>query len=55
MLEREADIEELRNAIAATGGGAGRLVIIQGTAGTGKSRLLAAAVELATILARRAR
>src|ERR1700689_2840379 len=48
MLEREADLRELRGAIAAARTGAGRLVIIEGAAGTGKSRLLAAAVELAS-------
>ena len=48
MLEREADLEELRGAIAIVDGGGGRLVIIEGAAGAGKSRLLAAAVELAS-------
>src|ERR1700685_1318075 len=48
MLEREADLRELRGAVAAARAGAGRLVIIEGTAGTGKSRLLAAAVQLAS-------
>lgn len=47
MLERHADLEELRRAIAAARTGTDRLVVIEGAAGTGKSRLLAAAVELA--------
>lgn len=47
ILEREADLGRLGDAIAAVRAGGGRLVIIEGAAGTGKSRLLAAAAERA--------
>jgi DNA-binding CsgD family transcriptional regulator len=47
LLEREADLAELGDAVAAAGAGDGRLVIIEGAAGAGKSRLLAATTGLA--------
>lgn len=47
LLERQADLAELREAIAGTHSGYGRLILIEGAAGTGKSRLLHAAAELA--------
>jgi tetratricopeptide (TPR) repeat protein len=41
LLEREAEMAELSRALAAAGQGAGRLVVIEGPAGIGKSRLVA--------------
>jgi DNA-binding CsgD family transcriptional regulator len=43
LLEREAELEDLDAAIDAARRGAGRLVIVEGPAGIGKSRLLAVA------------
>lgn len=47
LLERTHELELLRAAIADASAGAGRLVIIEGPAGIGKSALLAQARELA--------
>ncbi|MGP0026072.1 MAG: ATP-binding protein, partial [Streptosporangiaceae bacterium] len=43
LAERERELEELAGALAAARAGTGRLVVIQGEAGVGKSRLLDAA------------
>lgn len=43
LAERERELEELAGALAAARAGTGRLVVIQGEAGVGKSRLLEAA------------
>ncbi|HEV2785231.1 MAG TPA: ATP-binding protein, partial [Solirubrobacteraceae bacterium] len=45
LLEREAELDELIGAIDAAAAGGGRLVAIEGTAGIGKTQLLAAARE----------
>src|ERR1700761_4147066 len=47
LLEREADLARLGDAVAGVRDGGGRLVIIEGAAGSGKSRLLAAVAEQA--------
>ena len=47
ILEREAELAELRTAVSAVGSG-GRLIVIEGAAGTGKTSLLAAAIEHAS-------
>ena len=47
LLEREAEMAELSRALAAAGQGAGRLVVIEGPAGIGKSRLVAEARAMA--------
>jgi DNA-binding CsgD family transcriptional regulator/predicted negative regulator of RcsB-dependent stress response len=47
MLEREAEMATLAGILAAAGHGAGRLVVVEGSAGIGKTRLLAEARELA--------
>src|SRR5437763_12311981 len=47
LAERERELEELASALAAARAGTGRLVVIQGEAGVGKSRLLDAAAEQA--------
>jgi DNA-binding CsgD family transcriptional regulator len=47
LLEREAELQALDAAIGAAGRGAGRLVVIEGPAGIGKSRLLAVAGQRA--------
>jgi DNA-binding CsgD family transcriptional regulator len=47
LLEREAELDELRSALADTGRGEGRLVVVEGDAGIGKSRLLEAASDAA--------
>jgi predicted ATPase len=41
LLERESELEELARAVAGTREGAGRVVLVEGPAGVGKSRLLA--------------
>jgi tetratricopeptide (TPR) repeat protein len=43
LLERELELDELAAAIASAATGAGRLVAVEGTAGIGKTRLLAEA------------
>src|SRR5438270_13097463 len=47
LLEREAELDELQAALEDARGGAGRLVVVEGAAGIGKTRLLAAARETA--------
>jgi DNA-binding CsgD family transcriptional regulator len=47
LLEREVELEALDAAVDAARRGAGRLVVIEGPAGIGKSRLLAAAGQRA--------
>ena len=47
LLEREGEIRELRDALAAAEEGHGQVVLIQGSAGLGKTSLLRAAVEAA--------
>ena len=47
LAERERELEELAGALAAARAGTGRLVVIQGEAGVGKSRLLDAAARQA--------
>ena len=47
MLEREAEMAALAAMLDAAGAGDGRLVVVEGTAGIGKTRLLAEARELA--------
>jgi predicted ATP-dependent serine protease len=41
LLERESELEELAMAVAGAREGAGRVVLVEGPAGVGKSRLLA--------------
>jgi AAA ATPase domain len=43
LLERESELEALRRAVADAREGAGRVVLVEGPAGVGKSRLLASA------------
>jgi DNA-binding CsgD family transcriptional regulator len=47
LLEREAELGEVAQAVAAAGMGTGRLLVIEGPAGIGKTRLLAATRQLA--------
>jgi len=47
LLERERELKQVHAALSDAIGGAGRVVLIEGPAGIGKSRLLAAAAELA--------
>jgi DNA-binding CsgD family transcriptional regulator len=47
LLEREAELDALQAAVEDGAGGTGRLVVIEGDAGIGKSRLLEAAAEAA--------
>lgn len=47
LLEREAELGELRSLLDDAEAGHGRLLVIEGPAGTGKSALVAAAGELA--------
>src|SRR5690348_11000877 len=47
LLERAAELDALDGALASVREGAGRLVVIEGPAGIGKSRLLAAARQTA--------
>ncbi|MBA2421460.1 MAG: AAA family ATPase [Thermoleophilaceae bacterium] len=47
LLERDAELDELRAVIGATARAQGRLVVVEGPAGAGKSALLEAAAELA--------
>ena len=48
LLEREAELAALRSALEAARSGDGRLVVIEGAAGIGKTRLLSEARMLAT-------
>src|SRR5204863_190482 len=48
MLEREAELSALEAVLDAARGGEGRLVVVEGSAGIGKTRLLAAARGLAS-------
>ena len=41
LLERDREVESLRSALADTVSGGGRLALVEGPAGIGKSRLLA--------------
>ncbi len=47
LLEREAELEELQAALEAASRGTGSLVVVEGPAGIGKTRLLASARETA--------
>ena len=47
LLEREGELDELQAALADAARGSGRLIVIEGEAGIGKSRLLDAAGEAA--------
>src|SRR5262249_26699633 len=47
LLERDGELDELQSALADAARGDGRLVVIEGEAGIGKSRLLEAASEAA--------
>ena len=47
LLEREAEVEALAGALAAGASGSGRLVLLEGEAGEGKSELLAVARQKA--------
>jgi len=47
LLERSPELDELVAGLEATREGAGRLVVVEGVAGIGKTRLLAAARETA--------
>jgi DNA-binding CsgD family transcriptional regulator len=47
VLERHAELAELRDVIAGARSGVGSVVVVEGPAGIGKSRLLAAALEQA--------
>ena len=46
-LEREIELARIQAALAATAGGDGRLVVVEGPAGIGKTRLLGEALALA--------
>lgn len=47
LLERDADVRQLRDALVAAKGGHGSIVVIGGAAGIGKTSVLAAAGEIA--------
>jgi len=47
LLEREAEVARLGQLLARARGGSGQLVLIEGPAGIGKTRLLAAIGEVA--------
>jgi DNA-binding CsgD family transcriptional regulator len=47
LLEREAELDELQTALQDAGRGVGRLVVVEGAAGIGKTRLLESARESA--------
>jgi DNA-binding NarL/FixJ family response regulator len=49
FLEREAEIGALQSLLSAARAGDGRLVVVEGAAGIGKTRLLAVARELAAL------
>ena len=50
LLERDAELGELARRLASVRAGAGRVIVVEGPAGIGKSTLLAAAVEGAPVL-----
>ncbi len=50
LLERERELERLRDGAVAARDGAGRLVLIEGDPGVGKTALLAAAAEISAAL-----
>jgi DNA-binding CsgD family transcriptional regulator len=43
LLEREAEVATIQELVAAVGGGAGRLLVVEGRAGMGKTRLVGVA------------
>ncbi|HTT95087.1 MAG TPA: ATP-binding protein, partial [Solirubrobacterales bacterium] len=47
LLERERELERLRAGVSAAAGGAGRVILVEGDPGVGKTALLAAAAEVA--------
>src|SRR5690348_4181508 len=47
LLERERDLAALRGALEAAQGGSGRMVVVSGTAGIGKSAMLEAVAAAA--------
>jgi AAA ATPase domain len=47
LLEREAELDELQTALEDARRGIGRLVVVEGAAGIGKTRLLESARETA--------
>jgi DNA-binding CsgD family transcriptional regulator len=47
LLERDAELEAVRAAVASARGGAGRLEVVEGPAGIGKSRVLREALSIA--------
>lgn len=47
LLERERELEEIDALLEAASGGAGRLVLLEGSGGIGKTRLLDACAQLA--------
>ncbi len=47
LLERERELTELRNALTDAARGRGRLILVEGAAGLGKTSLLRAAAEIA--------
>src|SRR3954465_12932978 len=53
LLEREADLVELETVLSDARGGAGRLVVIEGPPGIGKTRLLHEARERAAAVGMR--
>src|SRR5215211_7317153 len=54
LLEREAELDELQTALEDARRGVGRLVVVEGAAGIGKTRLLESARETAERIGMRA-
>ena len=48
LLERAAELDEAEGALAAASSGRGGLLVVEGPAGIGKTRLLRAAADLAS-------